>query len=378
MSFVLDEHRLYLSDTVRLDAFQRALAEVVRPGDIVLDLGAGTGILSFFACQAGAARVYALESTALVGEARAIAALNGFADRVEFYREWSTAAEIPERVDVVVTDQIGPLGFEVGLPEFLADAVRRFLKPGGKLIPHTVHLEAAPLEEPRVREAIGFWRDPIRGLDCSSVFQRAQSNGYAQHLAANQLLAEPSEVASFSAAPQSNEVARGEVTFTATRAGVLDGAAMWFRAALSPSVSMTNSPVAAGHIQRRQMVLPMTPPVAVERGDRIRIGFAARLIDVVIDWQIEVSAPDGGVRGTSRRSTFQGLLLSEEDLASTHPRRVPQLSRRGIARRTVLELCDGHTLRQIEEAVVARHPDLFASTDSASAFIVEVLRQNAR
>jgi hypothetical protein len=141
---------------------------------------------------------------------------------------------------------------------------------------------------------------------------------------------------------------------------------------------MTNSPVAAGHIQRRQMVLPMTPPVAVERGDRIRIGFAARLIDVVIDWQIEVSAPDGGVRGTSRRSTFQGLLLSEEDLASTHPRRVPQLSRRGIARRTVLELCDGHTLRQIEEAVVARHPDLFASTDSASAFIVEVLRQNAR
>jgi protein arginine N-methyltransferase 1 len=297
---------------------------------------------------------------------------------VVFYREWSTAAEIPERVDVVVTDQIGPLGFEVGLAEFLADAVRRFLKPGGILVPHTVRLEAAPVEEPRVREAIGFWRDPIRGLDCSPVFERAQSNGYVQQLAPDRLLAEPAGMASFSAAPPPNEVARGEATFVATRAGVLDGAAMWFRADLSPSVSMTNSPVAAAHIQRRQMVLPMTPPVTVERGDRIRIVFAARLIDVVIDWQLEVCAPDGRVRATCRRSTFEGLLLSAEDLAHTNPNRVPQLTRRGLARRTVLELCDGRPLHDIEQAVLARHGDLFGSAASASVFIVDVLRHNAR
>jgi protein arginine N-methyltransferase 1 len=378
VSFVLDEHRCYLSDSVRLDAFQRALAEVVRPGDIVLDLGAGTGVLGYFACRAGAARVYALESTALVGEARAIAARNGFQDRVVFYREWSTTADIPERVDVVVTDQIGPLGFEVGLVEFLADAVRRFLKPAGKLLPYRVHLEAAPLEEPSVREAIGFWRDPIRGLDCSSVFQRAQSSGYALNLSPDGLLAEPTEITSFLAAPPADEVARGEATFTAARAGVLDGAAMWFRADLSPSVTMTNSPAAAAHIERRQMVLPMTPPARVERGDRIRIAFAARLIDVVIDWQIEVGAPDGSIRAACRRSTFEGMLLSAEDLANTDPNHVPQLTRRGLARRTVLELCDGHTLRELEQAVVARHADLFDSPAAASLFILDVLRQNAR
>ena len=45
MSLVLDEHRAYLADTSRLDAFDAALRALVRPGDVVLDLASGTGIL---------------------------------------------------------------------------------------------------------------------------------------------------------------------------------------------------------------------------------------------------------------------------------------------------------------------------------------------
>ena len=55
MSLVLDEHREYLSDRNRLDVYARAIAELVKPGAVVVDLGAGTGIMGLLACRAGAA-----------------------------------------------------------------------------------------------------------------------------------------------------------------------------------------------------------------------------------------------------------------------------------------------------------------------------------
>jgi protein arginine N-methyltransferase 1 len=48
---------------------------------IVLDVGCGTGILSMFACQAGAKRVFAVDASDILDTARQIVAANGFADR---------------------------------------------------------------------------------------------------------------------------------------------------------------------------------------------------------------------------------------------------------------------------------------------------------
>ena len=54
-----------MQDYVRTNTYQTAMLANTADftGKVVLDVGAGSGILSFFAVQAGAAKVYAVEAS---------------------------------------------------------------------------------------------------------------------------------------------------------------------------------------------------------------------------------------------------------------------------------------------------------------------------
>ena len=138
MSVQLDEHRQLLADRKRVDALSRAIAQIVAPGQVVLDVASGTGILGLLACRAGASRVYCIEQSGIIEVAREVARANGFAERMHFVKAHSSWAEIPESIDVIVCDQIGHFGFEAGIVEMIADVRSRFLKPGGRIVPASV------------------------------------------------------------------------------------------------------------------------------------------------------------------------------------------------------------------------------------------------
>jgi SAM-dependent methyltransferase len=380
MSLIVDEHRQYLHDPVRLSAFDRAIRAHVRGGSVVLDLASGTGILGLMACRAGAARVYSIESGGMVQVARGIAAENGYADRVHFIKGHSMHVALPERVDVVVADQVGNFGFNAGVLEYFADARERFLKPGGVMIPSRVDLVLAPIESEVLASQVSFWETGPAGFKFHSVTELAENTGYQVELAPEpeQVLGAPALLAALPLGAAAAPI-RGRVILRAGRAGTLHGIGGWFDAELSPGVTMTNSPLAAARVNRRQVFFPVRPAMRLGAGDEVAVEMTILPRDDIVSWSVESRAPGGGARQRSERhSTWKGMLLNREDVARTSPDSVPVLNPRGMARRTVVDLCDGRrSLREIEDLLWQRHRELFASRSEAEEFAAEVMTRYA-
>lgn len=374
MSLVLDEHRRYLADRPRVKAFRTALQATVRPGDVVLDLACGTGVLGLLACEAGALHVYAVDEGPIIETARRIARANGYGERITFIRELSTRVALPERIDLVVCDQIGHLGIEAGAFEYLFDA-RRFLKPNGRTIPAALTFMAAPVESAELRKRLMFWTSRPANLDVASALEIALNTGYPHFVDVEELLADPGTLATSSLPPSLLGPIRGEVMCRIARPGVLDGVCAWFDAELAPGVRMTNAPGHPDRIDRRQVLLPIERSLRVEPGDSVTIQMSM-LPPTLVSWRVTIEACDRSADrcGTFSHSTFRGMLMSTEDLARTNPDSSPGLTPAGIARRTVLDLCDGHrSLRSVQDEVYARHSDLFSTRNDAAAFVAEVV-----
>jgi len=139
------EHARMLHDERRTGDYLEALAQAVRPGDVVLDIGTGSGVLAIAAARAGARRVYAVEASDIAEVAERVFAANGVQDRVELIAGWSRTIDLPEPADLLVSEIIGNEPFEEELLETTLDARRRLLKPGARMIPAALTLRVRPL-----------------------------------------------------------------------------------------------------------------------------------------------------------------------------------------------------------------------------------------
>jgi len=64
--YSLADYGTMIADRKRLDEYAEALRRLVTPRSIVLDIGAGTGVMSLLACKLGARRVYAIEPSPVI------------------------------------------------------------------------------------------------------------------------------------------------------------------------------------------------------------------------------------------------------------------------------------------------------------------------
>jgi protein arginine N-methyltransferase 1 len=341
---------------------------------VVIDVGSGTGILGWFACAAGASRVYAIESTGMIEVARALAAENGLSDRMVFVPRHASEAAVPERADVLVGDLAGRMGFEAGVFDVYRDA-RRWLKSDARVIPSSITIHAAPVEHRIAHDDAVFWRAPVAGFRAASVLRWALNTGYPQRLDREHLLGAASVSATFSTT-EAPDLLRVDGDVRVERGGVMHGVGAWFLAAMAPGVTMTNGPCAAARINRRNVFLPLEHPIAVAAGDEIRLAIRIRPSDMLVAWTVEFRTAAGIVR--ERHSTLAGMLVTREEVRAHDPQSQPRLTDRGRARLTLLALCDGrHSLADIEREVQLRHPELFATAAQTQAFVAEVVTRYA-
>lgn len=139
-------HNLMLNDQLRMDAYRKAIFEVVKPGDVAIDLGVGSGILSQWLFEAGAQKVIGVEMNKPMLQ-RAVNRLSelGFGQKYTPVNQLSFDVVLPDKVDVLVSEIIGNMGDNENFQPILNDAIERFLRPGGRKIPLSVSSYIAPV-----------------------------------------------------------------------------------------------------------------------------------------------------------------------------------------------------------------------------------------
>ncbi len=263
-----------LSDPVRMQAYKKAIFQIIKPGDIVIDLGTGTGILGLWAIQAGAARVYAIEKTNAIELAKSIAQANHCQDKMVFMQKNSLQVSLPEKADVLISETLGSFAIDENTLLFTNDARKRLLKENGKILPQGFDIFACPVESKQAYEKIDFWRH-IEGLDFSPAFDLFSGKIMIEQINKQCLLSEAKKIASFDLMQDNNPDFHSRHYFPIKKAGKIHGIAGWFTVYLSDNITIDTAPGKA-ITHWKQAFFPFRESIDVIKND-------------VLDWSVKIS-----------------------------------------------------------------------------------------
>ncbi|MEK7866204.1 MAG: 50S ribosomal protein L11 methyltransferase [Planctomycetota bacterium] len=262
------DHLFLLQDEYRCRTYERAIRGTVRRGDVVVDVGAGTGILSLMAARAGAAKVYAIERDPIALLARDIVRANGLADRIQVIRADAADVRLPRKADVLVTETVSP---GLGTGEHILDLMRivapRLLRRGGRRIPNALLGMAAPVADARAERDHRFWSD-VYGFDFSPArtsfrnrcIYRKDCDGVRLG-PERRLFRIPLDGGARTRLP-----VECRTTFPVSREGRLSSILTWFRLEMAPGLVFDSDRTTSFY----RAAIPIYPACPVRRGDCVR------------------------------------------------------------------------------------------------------------
>ncbi len=373
---LLDYGKMLL-DRGRVEAYAAALRAVVSPGCTVLEIGTGTGVFALLAAKLGAATVHAVETDDVVQVARDTAAANGLADRIVFHQARSQDVTLDRPADVLLSDLRGVVPFFQTNVQTVADARRRLLAPGARVVARRDVVRAAVVESAESYRRFGeAWDGEALGLDLSPVLRKATSRTVQTRARPEELLTAPADWAEIDYAAVESPDAEGELAWTAERAGTAHGFVAWFDSELAEGIRISNAP-GSGHIYGT-LFFPWERPVGVEAGDRVRVDLRARHVagDYVWSWDTRVEeAGTGREKAAFRQTTAFAALPTLDGLRRSHDAYVPSPADAEVDA-AVLALVDGRrSVGEIARALADRFPERFPGWREAVGQVGRLVRE---
>jgi protein arginine N-methyltransferase 1 len=378
--YSLEQFAQMFSDPLRMDAYRRAIAEYVKPGSVVVDLGCGPGIFALLACKAGARRVYAIDMNGVVDFGRHLAAANGMADRVQFLCGDSRQIHLPERADVIVSDVRGSLPLHSYAIGTLEDARVRFLAPGGRLLPSSDTLVCALVENSSLyREIVDAWC-AVPQLDLSPGLALALNNTYFGKFQPSHLISDAQRWLKLDYTLDAQPRATGTFELRVSRDATAHGLCLWFETELGQGFGYSTAPGTGDRVYGHKF-LPWLEPVSLCKGDTCCVTLGAHLVsgNYIWQWETRIPATAGRPEVHFRQSTFYGNVLSPSYLKKHATEFVPVLSESGLAERWLLQNMDGHrALEQIATEAASLFPHVFPREQDAYSRAAEIAEKFAR
>lgn len=272
------EQEKMIGDKVRMDAYYRGITKQVTKGDVVIDLGTGTGILSFFASKNSPKKIYAIDHGEIIETAKKISTHNKI-ENIEFININSKEFTVPEKADIIIHEQIGAFLFDEMMVENISDLRDRLLKEKGKIIPGKFEVYLAPIKLKEYSSVPYIWEQDIYGInyDCFDDLKNDIKPGYGI------MMVRPESVESFLSDPEKilffdmeNMDAKDiPLKFNFSKKiktdGICDGICFFFKIIFDDEISIDTNPLLS--VTHWNIPILRTNRKQFKTGDEVKINF---------------------------------------------------------------------------------------------------------
>ena len=279
-----------LGDDLRNKAFYEALKKVIIKGKtVVADIGSGTGFLSFLASKLGAKECHLYEyDEELLKLSREIAAKNNIKN-CKFFATHSAEITHPAKADIVISETLGNYALEENIIENMYDA-KRFLKPGGIVIPQKIEQFVAPVTSPRLIDKINTWKNVGFGLDLSTIAPCALNNMFVYRILPADLLQQKNAIQkwdSIDLGGNEKSIRTDHAQWKIEKDCEVFGFAVWWDCELIPGTAFSTSPFEK-QTHWDQIFLPLSKSLNLKKGAVLNLSIKSdsrREVGIRLSWE---------------------------------------------------------------------------------------------